>query len=965
MSRSGLRIQTLGEFLIEYDGQVVESFLTRKTALLLVYLALNPGKHARETLAALLWADTTDEQALKNLRTVLSNLRDTVPNGLQISRQAVQIGDTGWIDARHFAEGCDALLAGEPTPLEKMLTLVDLYKGDFLREVYVRGADSFQEWIEHQRDRLHHTYEQLLYHIGTHCLEIGDAYTGVAIARQLVRLNPLWEAAQRQLMRLLVQLDQRGEAQIQYERVVSLLDAELGVSPDPETTSLYEQIKSGAIQPPRRAATPRIILPDVPYIPPLQEMTYLRERLDARDCRLLTLTGIGGQGKSMLATVIAHDRQSTYRDGAVIVPLAPLNSAAALPQVILSSLNVPVKGSASDQVIAELRTRQMLLVLDNYEHLLPDTALIARILDEAPDVQLLVTSQVALNLRQEWLLPLSGLKPDADGEAMHLFRATAERVLPHFDMSPYWEDVRQICALLDGLPLGIVIAAGQVRYQSPSDILAALRNNPLSLTTVYHNMPDRHRGFASLIEATLKYLSAEEKRALRALSIFRGSFQHEAALAIAEIDMNAFIRLVDKSLIQRVENFRYRIHSLLRQVFAEQLTASGEYDAVCERLTAYYVDWCRKLYRQKRGRDDDLPRIDHEHANIWHLDLLTAFEQGRYLLEIIPTLRLYWRNRGYAEQVAAILQPAFDDERHPADLRARGMVELASMLIASGQQNQGQALCERAIIADPDNLYVQVDAQQQLARLDMQRGDHQAAWSRLMTILELESSHIPSDDPLMDYLFIGNHNGMGLASLNLGEPEIARSHFNIAMNGWEQMGEPLLQAQVRNNLALLDLREGHYETARQHFEAIIPLAQAAGWDSSLVICVGNLGKALMLLGDYAAAHTRLSESLQMALRLKQKTSVLYQLETFAELAHRIEQTPIAAQLYGYLLKASEDNSIAFWPATATKMQDYINEMQTQLGPRYEQLTELGRKLSQDAVVALARSLAVYLPPSAE
>lgn len=430
----------MGAFVVEYDGQIIEAFLTRKAPLLLAYLAMLPGKHSRDTLAALFWSETTDEQALKNLRTVLSNLRKVVPDAVLISRQSVQIRDSVWIDAREFNQGCDAFFAGAEMSLDEMLALAHLYHGDFLLNVPIRQAEGLQAWVDQQHNLLQQKQEQLLHRITEHCLQIGDAYTGVTIARQLVMMNPLWEDAQRQLMRLLVQLNQSGEAQMQYERVVALLDDELGVEPETETIRLYEQIKSGALQPLQKAAVPPIVLPDVPYVPPQKDIAYLRERLDAPDGRLVTLTGIGGTGKSLLATFTAHERQPYYRDGAVIVSLAPIQTTAKLSQAILSSLNVPVNATPDDQLIAELKQRHMLLVMDNYEHLLPDTTLIARILEEAPDVQVLVTSQVALNLRQEWVLPLQGLRvnvPDAtetsEFEAINLFRHTAERVRPHFD----------------------------------------------------------------------------------------------------------------------------------------------------------------------------------------------------------------------------------------------------------------------------------------------------------------------------------------------------------------------------------------------------------------------------------------------------------------------------------------------------------------------------------------------------
>lgn len=585
MRHDQLQIRTLGSFIIERDGEVIETFLTRKTALLLVYIALNPGKHTREKLAALFWSETSDEQALKNLRTVLSSIRKNTPDAVQISRQVMQIGPDIWVDALQFEEGCDAAFNGNKPSLETMIELAKLYSGEFLSDLHIRQVDRLQDWIDSTRERLHQKYQQLLYRLSTQSLEEGHPYTALDASRQIVTLNPFWEAAQRQLMLILLHLGQSGEAQIQYERLVTLLETELATRPEEETVALYESIRSGG--PNTKASLPRIVLPDIPYIPPKNDLAALRQMLDNPDYRLITLIGMAGVGKTMLAMFAAHERQTIHNEDVIFISLATAKSTQALPQIILNSLNIEVEGTVTtEHVLSELKARKRLLILDNYEHLLPETTLIGRILDEAPGVRLLVTSQAALNLRQEWLLHLKGLHVE-NNEALHLFRKTVERLLPHFDLSPYDNDIHEICAFLDGLPLGIVIAASQMKVLSPPTILKVLHSDMLSFTAPYQDMPGRHRGFSPLIDSVLTRLAAKDQQALMALALFPDSFTHEGALTVANMDMPTFIRLVDRSLIQRAENFRYRIHGVLRHVLLEQLTASGDRENVRQRLTAY------------------------------------------------------------------------------------------------------------------------------------------------------------------------------------------------------------------------------------------------------------------------------------------------------------------------------------------------------------------------------------------
>ncbi|MEQ8674841.1 MAG: BTAD domain-containing putative transcriptional regulator [Aggregatilineales bacterium] len=968
-----LRIKTFGSLLIERDGHIVENFLTLKTALLFAYLAMNRAEHTREKLAFLLWDETTDEQALKNLRTVLSNLRKIVPDAVKISRKWVQIVDPVWIDARVFEDACDAIFAGTPYTLEEMLAIADLYTGEFLRDLSIRQADSLDEWIHHKRDELHQKYLRLLYQIVDDCLETGNIYTGVDVARRLVMLNPLWEAAQRQLMLLLVHLDQSGEAQMQYERVVTLLDTELGTVPDQKTVALYEQIKAGIIKKHQTQTMPRIIMPDLPYIVPEEDILYLRDLLDKPECHLITLLGIGGTGKTMLATYMAHERRAMFRDGVVLVALTAVRDVQTLSQTILSSLNISVKGVASvDQVITALKDRELLLILDNYEQLLPETGLIERILDEVPRVKLLVTSQMPLNLRQEWMIPLKKLKIEqadnqdiAESDALRLFRLTAERVLPHFDWMAYIDDILEICHFLEGLPLGIVIAAGQVKYLSPPEILASLREDMLAMETTYQGMPARHQGFASLINSTIKNLSTEEQHTLMALSIFRGSFTHEAALAVADTPMTTFVSLVDKSLIQRKENFRYTLHSLLRRVFVEKFEASSEKTHIRQRFTAYYQHWCHATYRKRREINDYLLVIDAEHTNIWHINLLDTLEQQRYLLEIMPALHQYWRSHGFGEQVVAVLTPAVTNQTHPASLRARGMVELATMVITMGQQALAQSLSEQAIATAPENLYVRVSGLQTLGRIAMQRGENHSARSFLEQVLELEEKRDQTDDPNIDFLFIGNHTGMGLIAMELGETEIARLHFDIAMRGWKQMNETQLQAQIHNNIGIVDMREGNFDSARQRFMEVLPVIRESQNDILLATLLANLGKTSMMLGNYSDAHQKLTEAIQVSHRLKVKVSTIYQLETFLHLSFLMEQFAITAQLHGFIQKTCRQDNIALSPPTIERIALQVQHMQTTLGDRYAPLVNLGSKLSLDSAVALAQSLSEHLETTRE
>ena len=960
MTNADILIKTLGAFTVKYDQRVVKPLLTSKTSILLAYLALNPQMHTRSMLASLFWAETSNMQALKNLRTVLSSLRKNIPDAVNINRQAIQINKTVSVDALQFDHEYRVIIDGDLPSLNDMLKLADLYTGDFLSDLPIYKAPDLETWASYQREQLRHKYEQLLYKIVERCLASDNLHPGIDIARKLVMIKPLWEAAHRQLMLLLVRLGQRSEALIQYHRLVDLLNTEVGISPDSQTVELYDRIKSERLSPPRLHLATQIVLPDVVYIPPAQDLALVHKILEKPDCRLLTITGIGGVGKSMLATFVAHNLQKKYPDGAIIVSLSDVQKNSDLPGKVFSSMNVSIKDAKKtpgiDQVIAELRTRSTLLVLDNYEQLSSDTELIRRIIIEAPGVQILVTSRVALTLAQEWVVPLKGLSVgQPESESIQLFCKIAERNQPYFDRIKHIQDIELICELLDGFPMGLVVAAAQTRYLSPSQILANLLARPLSLKISYSDIPERYHSFDQLLQSILPQLSEDEQRALQSLSIFRTSFRYEAAIAIADMDLNTFISLVDKSLIQRVENFRYRMHGLLRHLFSRPL-GKNERKNTIQRMTNYYIQWCDQLYQNGSAYKSDFAIIQEEHENIWHLDLLGAFEKMHYLLEIIPALRRYWYDRGYAKRVTELLLKAVYDEQYPADLRARGMVEIASLLVGMGEQEGVKSLCRGAINMAPGNLYIQVYGRQQLAQLHMQRAEYESAMSNLLEVQTFEIEKYPEHDPFLQCLFAGNYTALGLVNLDIGMMDVARSYFNIAINRWQTLNEPVFQTHAYNNLAIIDMREGQYEKAQQHLETIIPVVQAAGYESTLATYRGNLGKVQMLLGDYTQAHRTLIQVVRIASQHRWKAKFLYHMETLAELAYHTNQYIIAIQLYSYLLKRSKDDEIPFREVTLEKIDDHLTNMNVTVGKRYLRLFEEGTKLSQNAAVVLAESL---------
>ena len=338
-----------------------------------------------------------------------------------------------------------------------------------------------------------------------------------------------------------------------------------------------------------------------------QEIAAITSLLNDPACRLLTLVGPGGSGKTRLALELAYTLRQQFNDGAHFVPLQPVSSRDMFITSTIDAMNHSLYGQEDPdtQLLNFLRDKQILLILDNFEHLLDMSNLIARMLEEATNIRLLVTSRETLNLREEWLFPVGGMDyPDnrstniTDFSAVQLFLEHARRVRHNFAIEQELNHVIQICRAVEGMPLAIELAASWLRVLPPEEIVTEMQHNLDFLETSLRNIPERHRSMRAVFEQSWKLLNEAERDVFKRLSVFGGSFGRDAATEIAGARLTVLSALVDKSLLQTTPDGRYQIHELLRQYGHEKL----------------------------RENPDDV-----EITNARHCDFFAAFADGSYL----------------------------------------------------------------------------------------------------------------------------------------------------------------------------------------------------------------------------------------------------------------------------------------------------------------------------------------------
>ncbi len=455
-----------------------------------------------------------------------------------------------------------------------------------------------------------------------------------------------------------------------------------------------------------------------------REIEELGALLDNPSCRLLTLVGPGGIGKTRLAMEVASRKREAFPDGLFFVPLAPLNRSDDLLTAIAGATPFRFQQddrSPRDQFFAYLGEKQaqrLLLVLDNFEHLLEGVAIVSDILAATTNLKILVTSREALNLQEEWVRQIAGLayphqengRAIEDYSAVQLFVERARRIRGDFDLAEDSKSVVDVCRLVEGMPLAIELAVGWLTTLRPADIAQELQQNLDILATRSRNLPERHRTLRSVFNQSWQLMSEGEREVFPKLSIFRGGFTREAAQAVAGASLQTLARLIDQSLVRLNAAGRYEVHELLRQYGAEQLAAAGQAETVPQTYIDYYLGLLHRLEPDIKGHQQlaALDTIATDFENVRHA-WQHAIEQRRYgaLSQAVESLQWFADMRGRYHDVVHLLRDAVeafprtpDPEQMPMLRRIQArlvrLIVLGNLRIESDLRGQIDACLEAA-----------------------------------------------------------------------------------------------------------------------------------------------------------------------------------------------------------------------------------------------------------------------------
>ncbi len=908
LGAASLELFTLGGLTIRHGAEPVR-LSTRKGDALLVYLCCERREHSREWLADLLWDNVPQARAMGNLRTALVDLNQHLGDHLIVTRQSLMIDPEReiWLDSQVLADAHAAHRSDKSTAaLRRLQTAVDIYKGDFLAGFHIRDAERFEQWQVAEAERLRVMIVSALNQLAEAALETCEYADGITYAQRLLNIDPLRENAHRTLMRLFAASGQRTAALSQYEACARVLEAELGVEPDDETTHLHKQIQNEqvTVSVQQRTRHVRLPPPPTPFVERPLDLQRVIERLRQPGCRLLTIIGMGGTGKTRLAVRAAEELADDFRDGVQFVSLAAVQQGEMLAIEIANQSGLMIQGSdPHGELLAFLGKRELLLVLDNFEHLVEHAALISDILQHAPQVRILVTSRIWLRLQEEWTLTIGGMEvPTATAKnadqygAVRLFTACAQRVQPRFALEGNLEAVIDICDAVEGLPLGIELSAAWLHIISVSEIVHMI--SPKFLSTTVRNVPERHRSVETLFEDSLRLLPPEVASKLMRLSVFQGMFDREAAAAVAGLSLSELAILLEHSLIYRSGDTHYGMQELLRQFAFERL---HEAEAIRDAHLNYYVALTANPDSRIHGQQQTfwLDRFQQEHDNLrtaitWSLESRSAaaLDAG---LRLAASIWEFWLMRGHITEGRRWLGLLLDATKGTIS-KARGEATQGAGYLAwiQGEHDKAEALHKeglaiREAIGDKAGMGGSLS---NLGVIAWNRGDFAAARTYY------ERAYAARREA--NYK-LGMASVLSNLSLLMQDQSIYDEAIGYAEEAWALFKEIQdLQGMVHvlYNLGSLTYERGDPERARELQLEALQYAEQLGDKRIIGALLQNLSHSLMTLGDTAQARAYLEQSLDLVTQAKDIQHIGLAQEAMARLAlieGRLDEAQTAIQ----------------------------------------------------------------------
>ena len=667
-----------------------------------------------------------------------------------------------------------------------------------------------------------------------------------------------------------------------------------------------------------------------------EELAKIIELIKQPKTRLVTLTGIGGTGKTTLATAIAQRSKADFSDGVFFVELAAIADHELVEQVIAQTLGVKETSEISlkDGLKEFLSERKILLVLDNFEQITKAAAKIGELIADSVNLKIFVTSRVRLNLRFEQEYTLQPLAIPAENDlpadrlreyaSVALFVERAKAIRADFALTEEnSEAVAAICRQLDGLPLAIELAAVQVKMLAPRAIRKRLENNLQILASGANDLPERQRTMLGAIAWSYDLLEEDEKKLFGRVFVFRGGFTLDSAEAVGNTDadinvFNCVTSLVDKSLLVQSEQFdgepRLKMLQVVREFARENLEQRNEENEIRHLHAEYFADLAEKAEIGFRGKKSSewLETIELEHDNYRAALEWTLLNEPETALRITGALPQFWIRRGYLAEGHRWSRQTLETNGDSANpkLLVKGFIGIASLIWKQGNLIEAEQFYAKAL-----KLSREINDKLLIA----------FSLSGFATIKMLQEDFATAL-PLLE-------EGFGIAN---------------------EVDDKYLAARLANTLGEIFRSKEDYQTAKSYYEKTLSISRQASLKPIIQLACVNLSAVACSLEDYEGSRVYAIESLKLAEEAGDEVGIGFALERFMALAVIEGEPQKGARLYGALENIYELAGYKIEAVDQDFLDGYLDQARAAIGDENYNLAKMaGRAMKSQEAIALA------------
>lgn len=727
------------------------------------------------------------------------------------------------------------------------------------------------------------------------------------------------------------------------------------------------------------------VLP-TPLIGREHDLAALKALMWRSTTRLVTLLGPPGIGKTNLSIALASALQADFKDGLTYVPLSPISDSALVIPTLAEAVGV---SETSSRPLVEglqdaLREKQMLLILDNFEQVVPAASALSDLLAVAPQLKILVTSRSPLHLRGEKLVEIPPLKvPNlqhlppleelAQIGSVALFVERVQAVHGDFELTPENAPlVAAICARLDGLPLAIELAAARTRVLSLSALLSRLEHQLAILTGGPRDAPLHQRALRDALESSYKLLSADQQKLFRHLGIFDGPFTLEAAERVAGATLDGLEAILDQSLLRLQERPvaelnvtghngdtepRFAMLVPVREYAVEQLDAAGEDYQVSLNHAHYFLDLALAGEVEMKGPTQKkwLDRIESAYSDIRStLNWTLKHDQSEIALRMVAILRLFWLNRGYRQEGLRWMEQALAQGKDaPAEARAEGLNAIGVLANRQGLRAEAVRYLMEAVALSKElgNKPLIANTLLSLGLVLTVTGDYARAAPYL------DESEAVSREIGDSILIAKALSGRARIISRMGDHTQAMQLYEEALAIRRQLGALVEIAVILQNLGSMALRQQDYPRAIAYAEECAAIATEVGSNELLIYSLGLAANASSELGKYEVAAANFGKVLSIVVEMGMVDMIAYVFEEIARIALRTDQAGKAARLFGAAEALRESAGIQ---VDAPNRADIISNIETLKGalsePEFNAAWTIGRAMSLPDAASFAKAI---------